>query len=161
MVCRSEDVAANDRVVSEYCYRRRRFESGEANPHLVNLAQPFDDWVSATYERGDFRTQAFFDETGASFNARNMVDGNLIWFLPQRRWLCDVQGMMLADHVLRFETLEADWRQFAEAFDINTSLAHINASPAPAQVLDRFSQRVRDVVFEYFREDFETFGYPR
>ena len=39
-----------DRVLSEYHYRRRRWEGGENNPHLTNLSLPFDEWVIATYE---------------------------------------------------------------------------------------------------------------
>lgn len=150
-----------DRVVSEYSYRRRRLESGDPNAHLVDLDQPIDSWVRATFAEGVFRTQEFFDRSGVFYNEVNMVDGSLIWFVSQRRWLCDDGGELLVDQVLRFETLASDWAAYSSSLGIDAPLAHLNASPPPPDVIERFDRATRDIVFEHYRDDFDLFGYER
>jgi len=149
------------RVVSEYSYRRKRYLRGEDNPHLANLHLPIDEWVAATFGRGEFRTQAFFDESGVPYARSKMVDGCLIWFVSQRRWLCDADGELLTDHILRFESLDEDWRAFASAHGIERELGHINASRAPGEVGERFDQATRDLIYNYYQDDFDLFGYDR
>lgn len=148
-----------DRALSEFRYRRRRFLSGEQNPHLSNLDLPVDAWIEATYRRGDFRTQEFFERTGTPFNDHNMIDGCLIWFLSQKRWLVDAEGNLLTDELLRFESLESDWQSFADRHGIAAGLSHLNAASAAANPFSLLADESRDILYNYFKDDFETFGY--
>lgn len=149
-----------DRVFSEYRYRKERASSGEKNPHLANLNKSFCDWVVSTFRDGEFRTDSFFQKTGIPFNARNMIDGSLIWFIPQTRWLCDKSGKCLAGDVLRFENLDTDWKKFSKKHEFDCDLQHRNASTADLHPKQQYTQEMRDLIFEYYREDFDAYGYP-
>jgi len=151
-----------DRVVSEYCFRRRRFEGGDADPHLVAMHAPFDVWVRATFEDGDYRSRVFFERTLVPYNRANMVDDDLLWFVPQTRWLGDGAGSLLVDHLLRFENLDAEWAAFCELHDLDVRpLGRLNASPAPPEVIGRLDEPTRAIIAHYYRDDFDTFGYER
>lgn len=148
-----------DRVRSEYTFRRRRWASGEDNPHLANLDLPFDAWVRATFVDGHFRTRTFFEQTGVAFNERNMVGDQLCWFLPQVRWLADADGQLLVEELLHFEHLERDWSDFCNRYGFDAPLLRLNASPVDPGVEASFGQEVRDVIAEYHAVDFEIFGF--
>ncbi|MCR9137842.1 MAG: sulfotransferase family protein [Alphaproteobacteria bacterium] len=149
-----------DRVFSEYHYRRGRYEAGEKNPHLAILDYPFDDWVIATYRDGLFRTRAFFDETGVRYEPLNMVDDTLIWFISQCRWLCDETGQNLADDLLRFESLAFDWSRFSKKHGFDRALQQHNVSTTRPDSRQHYSPGARELIFEYYRDDFDAFGYP-
>lgn len=148
-----------DRVYSEYCYRRRRYESGENNPHLSNLDQPFGNWVVATYRDGVFRTQAFFEESGVTYGRQNMINGTLIWFISQTRWLSDDTGQILADDLLRHEHLKSDWSRFSKRHGFECALQHLNASSGSSDSKEKYSKQTRDLIFDYYRDDFDAYGY--
>ncbi len=150
-----------DRVVSEYFYRKRRYEAGENNPHLGNLGRTFDEWVIATFRDGEFRTQSFFLQTGVPYNSRNMIDGSLIWFIPQARWLGGDGEGTLADDLLRHESLEDDWTRFSSKYGFNAVLERRNASPRDADFDAYYTEQSRELVFRHYRVDFEVFGYRR
>lgn len=149
-----------DRVISEYRFRRRRYEAGERNSHLLIMDHFFEDWVLATYRDGVFRTRSFFEQTGFEYHRQNMVDDTLIWFVSQCRWLCDDSGQNLAEDVLRYETLESDWSRFTKKFGFECALQHLNASSVRPGSRERYSKQTRDLIYEYYRDDFDAFGYP-
>ncbi|GEM_PF-1967981 len=148
-----------ERVASEYAFRRRRLRSGEENPHLAGAEASFEEWVMSTFLGGQFRTQEFFDRTRTAYRPGNMVDGNLIWFVPQTRWLCDPAGRLLVDEVLRFETLDEDWAKFSRAHGFERPLPHANASAGSAELRAGIDSRVKAIIHAHYRDDFEVFGY--
>lgn len=149
-----------DRVLSEYLYRKGRYDSGEQNPHLVNLDRTFGDWVVATYRDGEFCTLSYFERTGVPYNAATMIDGMLIWFLPQTRWISGENRELLVDDILRYETLKTDWVRFMKKHRLSANLEHRNASPRPPGLDPRYTEQAREAVRSHFREDFYVFGYP-
>lgn len=149
-----------DRVFSEYRFRRRRYEAGERNTHLSILGHSFEDWALATYRDGVFRTRSFFDQTDFEYNRQNMVDDTLIWFVSQCRWLYDEAGQNLAEDLLRYESLESDWSRFTKKHGFACALQHLNASLGNPDLRDRYSKQTRELIYDYYREDFDAFGYP-
>lgn len=150
------------RVYSEYRYRRKRYLSGEANPHLANLNRSFDDWVAATYRDGEYCTETFFHKTGVAFNKANMIGGRLIWFIPQTSWLQDENRKLLATDTLRYETLSTDWDMFGRKFGFIVELKRLNTSTIGVEAASsRMKPETRDHIYKYFREDFEVFGYEQ
>ena len=148
-----------ERVASEYAYRRHRLLGGEQNPHLNDAAESLPDWVVATLAEGRYRTSEFFERTGEPFNTSNMVDGNLIWFVPQTRWLGDDDGHLLVDEILRFERIDADWARFCERHGIDAPLRHRNASPGSVAARDGLGNRVKQIIHDHYRSDFEAFDF--
>ncbi|GJL82579.1 MAG: hypothetical protein DHS20C01_22130 [marine bacterium B5-7] len=148
-----------DRVVSEYFYRHSRYLAGEKNPHLANLDKSFDEWVMSTYRDGEYRTLSFFKEHGVPYNAVNMIDDCLIWFLPQTLWLTGENGELLVDETLRYETLDDDWESFARKHGINEQLVRHNYSSRKRDYNTYYSKESRVVVREYFKSDFDAFDY--
>ena len=148
-----------DRVVSEYLYRKRRYEAGEKNPHLANLDKTFEEWVIATFRESEFRTHEFFERTGIFYNSHNMIDGTLIWFIPQTRWLGGDGGEILVDDILRYENLKEDWNRFLKKYQIMGGLQHHNASPRVPQFQAYYTDQACDLISEYYREDLVAFGY--
>ena len=150
-----------NRVFSEYCYRKNRYNQGERTAHLARMDRPFNDWVLATFRDGEFRTREFFEETGVEFLEPRMIDGSLIWFLPQMRWICDEKGRLLVRELLLFETLDKDWQRFCRTYGINRQLQHLNAASGVGKSLDQYSRASRDLIADYYAADFEAFGYAR
>ncbi len=148
-----------DRVVSEYFYRRARFLAGEKNPHLANLDKSFEDWVISTYREGEYRTRRFFENHLVPYNGFNMIGDCLIWFLPQMLWLADENGECPVKEMLCYERLEDDWRRFARKYGINERLVRHNDSNRERNYRVYYSKRSRAIIREYFRADFEAFGY--
>ncbi len=148
-----------DRVVSEYLYRRNRFLGGEKNPHLSNLGKSFDEWVVSTYRDGEYRSRRFLEAHEVPYNGFNMINDCLIWFLPQTLWITDKDGKVLADDILRYETLVDDWDRFSKKFGINRVLAQHNVSKRRRDYRPYYSPGSRQIVQEYFRVDFEAFDY--
>jgi hypothetical protein len=148
-----------DRVLSEYHYRRRRWEGGENNPHLTNLSLPFDEWVIATYEGDEYRTRSFFELTGVAYNAHNLVDDVAIWFISQVDWLSDSHQRLLVNDLLRFEHLADDWSTLSAKYDLKDDLVHVNSSPRPLAAEQQLTPGIRDLIYQYYRSDFDRFGY--
>ena len=148
-----------DRVLSEYHYRRRRWEGGEHNPHLTNLSLPFDEWAIATYEGNEYRTRSFFELNGVAYNAHNLVNDVAIWFISQVDWLSDSCQQLLVDDLLRFEHLADDWSTLSAKYELKNDLMHVNSSPRQLAAEQQLTPRIRELIYEYFRADFDRFGY--
>ena len=147
--------------MSEYLYRKRRYQSGERNPHLANLNKSFEDWVFSTFLYDEFRSRSFFERTRVHFSPANMIGDTLIWFIPQKRWLSGKDGTFLATEILRFENLEAEWSAFTARHGFDTHLQRKNISRTKLVGREEYSPETRKIVYEYYREDFEQFGYPQ
>lgn len=148
-----------DRVVSEYFYRKRRYDSGERNAHLANLDKTFEEWVVATFVDGEFRTRGSLNQRGISYNPNYMIDDSLIWFISQKCWISDLEGNILVETLLRFETLGKDWEAFSKQYKIKKLLKCYNTSPRERSYHKYYSQQSRKIVENYFQEDLESFHY--
>lgn len=148
-----------DRVVSEYFYRKQRFEHGENNAHLANLNKSFDEWVLATFGEGELCTRDYFDSHGITYNRQNMIGDTLIWFISQTSWLGLENNELLVEHVLRFENLEFDWAVFRKNYGLVGDIKHHNASPRNRDYRDYYSDKTREKISAYYADDFDVFGY--
>lgn len=93
----------------------------------------------------------------------------LLW--SQTQWLCDDAGKLLVDQVGHLESLDADLRAIQQAIP-GLPQQHTQALEAPKrnksdadddalQELLRDEPEVEQALYEAYRDDFETFGYPR
>lgn len=80
------------------------------------------------------------------------------WVKPQSWWISDAKGeKILVDRILRFESLQSDWSDFAREFGVSQLLPHRNISshPQPLAISDEALDRVAVV----YKDDYERFGW--
>jgi hypothetical protein len=128
-----------DRLVSAFFY----LDQGGCNEYdrafrAVHLAQ---------YD-GDF--SAFVYDLDQHLDAIHMR--------PQCHWLCDANGVLLADFVGRFETLAQDFAEIAAQFHLDATLQHRNSS-RHRFYRDHYDNETRAKVYRVYRQDIETFAY--
>lgn len=93
----------------------------------------------------------------------------LLW--SQTQWLCDETGKLLVRQVGHLESLDADLQQIQRAIPglperpkQTLAAPKRNKSEADDEALHqllRDEPEVEQALFEAYRDDFETFGYPR
>lgn len=98
-----------------------------------------------------------FDEFVLSLPGSPLLDA--LHFRPQTEFVCDVDGRLAVDHLLRSETLNADFERLCEAVGNDwVSLPHCNASSHPP--FDTlYTQDAVPIVAEIYSDDVETLGY--
>jgi len=80
-------------------------------------------------------------------------------YFTQRQWLTDKNGKNRAQHVLKFENLEAELRGLCELFNLKIDLPHLNTSQKYKVKIDALSQESIAIIQDHFKEDFSSFGY--
>ena len=120
-----------DRLVSAYKF------SQERRPHLRGI--PFAAFVEGRLPP-DLRL------------ARHLV--------PQWAFVCDTDGAMLVDAVLRFETLERDFAMVSRRmFGRPVALEHTNRSADRRDYREFYTDAAAALVAERYRHDIDRFGY--
>jgi hypothetical protein len=77
---------------------------------------------------------------------------------PQCRWLKDKNGKLIPDYVGKFETLAESYKTIMAHLGIQEELPNINGTVhKPYQ--EYYSAEDIEIVNEFYREDFEEFGY--
>ena len=80
-------------------------------------------------------------------------------FIPQYKFISALNGTIGVDHVLHFETLQADFTKLCQSLGIaEISLPHINKT-SHAKYQDYYSPETRDIVGQLYKKDIELFGY--
>lgn len=83
---------------------------------------------------------------------------NFLLLQPQTFWMRGKSGALDIDHVLRMESLEADFNALMEDFDISARLPHLNRSDEkPYQ--DHYDDYSKQLILEYYHHEIERFGY--
>ncbi len=72
--------------------------------------------------------------------------------------ICDREGNVIVNNVLRFENLESEIRDASDAIGFDIPLSHKNKS-APMEI-EPYSEKMIEKVQQRFARDLETFGYP-
>ena len=124
-----------DRVVSMWAYEKRNpFRMRERRLPVTDIP-PFDEYVRnlSKYSLND----------GAWFT----------WATPQKEWIPD--GVT---HLLRFETLEHDFKNIQTLLGCNAPLKHVNNSER-TYYRTYYTRETQTIVAEMFKADIEAFGY--
>jgi hypothetical protein len=103
---------------------------------------PFNDWLQCTL--GVVKNKKYYNRPQH--------------FLPQVEWLKDLNGQILFDKIIRFESLASDYAQVAEQLGLKSDLPHLNSTERTAY-REFYSPESRKLVEDWFKEDIELFGY--
>ncbi len=127
-----------DRMQSWYFYRKRA--------ELANPAHP---------RHHRYTGNITFDEFIETFSKRDWMLNQVAWVAPPA-----LGGEMQVDFVGRYETLEDDFRKVCHRIGVpHSPLPTIRNSHNDASAAALWNSHTRSVINEYFRQDFETFGY--
>lgn len=119
------------------------------------VRDPYDRFRSAMYHIRFFDINDFMqmpDPMAKLTKAHHML------FMPQLEHIGDDDNNILLDFVGRYENIEEDWQFVADKLGITDPLRHLNKSD---RVTTPLNQRTRDIVYDYYKDDFEVLGYER
>lgn len=126
-----------DRIVSLYCYR---LKTNQTNLSDLNIS--FEQWIALTLVE---QHSEFFDKPKM--------------FMPQTDWLVDEKDNIIVDHILRFEYLLEDFKDFTVKLGLtNVVLPHVNRTKR-ATYQSYFNAKTKHIVETFYLKDIQTFGY--
>lgn len=125
------------RLISFYKYRVRYNQTGLRDDQPLE----FNAWIRATLAD---RNPAYYDQPRM--------------FAPCFDWVSDRSGRIIVDYIAKLETIEEQWPVIQERIGQAVPLPVRNASRSGPgrEILDAEARRI---VQEWFRKDFEEFGY--
>jgi len=126
-----------DKVVSHYKYRVKTNQSNMANNHIS-----FKDWVKQTY--GSNKNPFYYNKPKM--------------FASQSDWLKDSNGVVRVDNIIRFESLNNDYKNIAKHLGLQNDLPHLNATKKDSYT-KYYDQETIEIVRNWFSEDIERFNY--
>lgn len=166
------DNSFNHQILMED-YRYNDSELMESYPNLAIVRNPYDRFISACYQvrKDDEGKYSYLDinEVVEMFlinGEQNFGFINVV-FYPQHKFIC-FGRKILADHVLKYETLEKDWEQFSltynkkSEFFLPTKIPHHNKSENRKlweEEIKKLSPENLEFVNKKYKLDFELFDY--
>lgn len=138
----------------------------EGSYRAAFVREPFD-WLHSWYRyrqrdalrnpahprHGLYTGQISFDQFALTFSDTELM-------LKQSDFICTHAGELLVNFVGRFESLQRDYVRLCHELSIEAvELPLVNASEKSAAGLPQISDVAKEYVEEYFRQDFELFGY--
>ncbi len=125
-----------DKVCSHYRYRVKTNQT-----KLKERPLSFADWVRRSYYEKD---PFYYDKPRM--------------FMPQTKWLSDVDGQIMVDQVYHFESLEKDFKNLCQQLNIDAQLPHLKASKK-VDYQAFYDEPTKDIISHLFSEDLKHFGY--
>lgn len=124
-----------DRLISGYKFRN----FGECN------TESFEKWILETFP---LREPISFCHVYPQFEyvySSNKAE--------QKQW---------CQHIIRFENFEKDFNKIMAEFGRDAKMTkHLNPSGNSCINITKLSKEAKDRVYDYYRRDYDTFGYPR
>ncbi|NJO77612.1 MAG: sulfotransferase family protein [Cyanobacteria bacterium RM1_2_2] len=119
------------------------------------------DWQVSLYEYAkQTKTHPQYD----LMRSFSDFDQYLEWRVTQERTLqkefvTDESGNLIVDYVGRFERLGEDFSIIADKVGMNVALPAFNKTRARKPYTDYYTERTKQMIYDHFREDIESFGY--
>jgi hypothetical protein len=93
---------------------------------------------------------------------KEVLSEELLWlsplFQPQAAYIVNTQKQLMVDSLLRYEQLEADWRELTTTLKCDFSLPHTNRSKAADSKTD-LSEQGHEKIRHLYQLDYELFKY--
>ena len=126
-----------DKVVSHYKYRIKTGQTG-----MTQEGISFKDWVRRTY--GQEKDPVYYDIPQM--------------FAPQVDWLRDQNDQITDVHIMKFESLNADFQEVARIIGLRTELPHLNATKKD-HYSTYYDGETIEIIRQWFHEDIQRFNY--
>jgi len=126
-----------DKVVSHYHYRVQTNQTGMGDGHIE-----FNEWVKRAYGEKDRR---YYDQPRM--------------FMPQVDWICDHNGKVLVNRILRFEKLADDFNALANEMNVVSRLPHVKKSKRKKDMRQYYDEESVLIIGDIFSDDIKMFGY--
>ena len=140
----------------------------ESYPNFCIVRNPYDRFISGCHQiRRDGESQA-------NLSINEIFEGWVLksdWlndaFKPQHRFVCFGNNILM-DHILRYETLEEDWKKFVEEynknskFKIRSKLPSYNVSDDKQSWKEELKELTEDnlqALNHFYEKDFKLFNY--
>lgn len=125
-----------DKVCSHYRYRVKTNQT-----KLQDKPLTFAEWVRISYGEQD---PYYYDKPKM--------------FAPQTEWLCDESKQLMVDQIYHFESLQTDFEQLCEKFQLDAQLPHLKASKK-VSYQSFYDEPTRQIIAKHFEDDLNLFGY--
>jgi|GEM_PF-561513 len=126
-----------DRVVSQYRYRVKTNQNNLGKNQIS-----FKKWVKCTYSEN--KNYFYYDNPRA--------------FATQSEWLKDTKGNIRVDKLIKFESINHDYKVIAKKLGIQDNLPHLNSTKKESYHKYYDSETI-EIVRNWFKEDIERFNY--
>ena len=77
-------------------------------------------------------------------------------YRPCKYWLNNIDNI---DCILKYETLEDDWKKLCDSLDINIKLSYKNKTKDKLNYREYYNNTTKNIIQEYFNDDIELFNY--
>lgn len=155
-------------------YRRNDSELMDLYMNVAIVRNPYDRFVSATWQsrRDDWELRQDWDINQVfhqEYFQTPQENGGVIneVYIPQHKFIC-FGKKILADKLLRYETLEKDWKEFITEYNSTADFklperlpVHNNSGNRKPwkEEIKALSQENLDLINKIYRLDFELFEY--
>lgn len=139
-----------DRLVSWYCMFQHDYEADSLVPKTANVGRKVMQLIREHAPDFDAFVRLPFGHESGLFRR---------FYATQMDYILDEDGNVAVDRILRFETLDDDFRQLAADIGFEVDIPHTNRSRRTAGYRECYTPETQAIVWERFKPDFEYFGY--
>lgn len=140
-----------DRFVSSYNYARME----KSYWHSVKGGTYY-----GKHEEYDLLKNKSFEECCKLFSTSRDTFKNHCWH-RQYPYICDNQGKIMVDFVVRYESFEEDMKYVYQKCGKTPSPRWDNQSTKSKDFLEYYTENTRNIVYNFYNRDFEIFGYNK
>lgn len=90
--------------------------------------------------------------------AQALRASNYLLLQPQTFWMRDSIGLIAINHILRMDTIHAEFSALMAELGISATLPHLNRSD-DTNYRDHYDDYARELIGEYYRHEIELFGF--
>ena len=125
---------------------------------------PYDRIVSYYYYYSKQRNLKTFEDFVLKYvRDKEKLSHHDFWY-KQTPWLCDMNGNIAVDFIGKFEKLERDFNEITKKVigkPLYNELPHLKKSEKKKPYESYYTDKLRDIVYQECKEDFDNFNYDK
>lgn len=101
-----------------------------------------------------------FEQFAEKFSSDKTLQ-KMLHFVPMYRFACNGGGNILVDKIIKLENLDKDLPKFFKLYNIPGKIPVVNASKHKPYDEYYQNKEIKEIVYNYYKKDFELFGYNK